>query len=95
MYSYSDGRTAHSVVPFTGVGYQYQAEELCPRCLLWQVGGTKAGVEFHGDADLFLNTVAQAQGIDRDTETSFDSDEFPKVLPSGHEYDCTRCGDSY
>lgn len=93
--SYADGRTTHTPVPFTGIGYQYQAEEICPSCLIWQVGGTRAGIEFHGDAELFLNTWADRRGIDRDTETSFDSDDFPKVIPSGYEYDCTRCGDSH
>lgn len=80
--------------------YVFQADLYCPGCIVgrlptgpgeafdgWALG---AGVVMPVEAN--LNEIAVAFGIDRDDESTFDSDEFPKVT-FGHELESRdRCG---
>ena len=70
------------------VAYIYRAEPLCPNCVI-QALPIGDGGEFDGWAlaegvrmstEENLSELALAFGIDRDDESSFDSDEFPKVV---------------
>jgi hypothetical protein len=66
-------------------GYTYQAEVLCPPCMMRALG-----FPGYSNAEETLDRLAERQGIDRDDERSFDSGEFPKViLSSGVHGDCT------
>jgi hypothetical protein len=84
------------------VGYTYQAETLCPGCTIASLP-TGPGEAFDGWRDVTgrmsaednLSELACAFGIDRNDESSYDSDEFPKVVfASSVEGDetCDRCG---
>lgn len=84
-------------MPVRVVGYTYQAELLCPDCmypdsvtLFWRAGGRVESLS----TEVNLEFVAKARGIDREDETSFDSDDFPKVVFDAQVSDerCTRCG---
>ena len=59
------------------VAYTYQAELLCPDCVLVAVDTYHLPNE---DAEGALDRAARLRGIDREDESSFDSDEFPKVV---------------
>jgi hypothetical protein len=71
------------------VGYTFNADNYCPSCIV-SVLPTGEGEAFDGWAlaegaapmstEDNLTEIAVAFGIDRMTETSFDSDEFPKVI---------------
>lgn len=70
------------------VGYSYQAEIICPRCIVSALP-TQRGGDFDGWAlapgvrmstEANLDEIAQAFGIDRGDESSFDSGYFPKVI---------------
>lgn len=88
----------------TIIGYIYRADIYCTRCIIEQLP-TGDGEAFDGWAladDIAmstednLNEIAAAFGIDRWDETSFDSDEFPKVIfasmADGDEF-CGSCGE--
>lgn len=88
----------------TIVGYTYRADFFCPACIIEQLP-TGDGEAFDGWAladgvtmstEDNLDEIAAAFGIDRDDETSFDSDEFPKVvfadMAAGDEH-CGACGE--
>jgi hypothetical protein len=65
------------------VGYTYRAGLYCPRCIGGPVG-KRAGLswaDFGYPSEITLNASAVILGIDRDDESTFDSGEFPKVLP--------------
>lgn len=88
----------------TIVGYTYKADFYCPRCIIEQLP-TGDGEAFDGWAladDITmstednLNEIAAAFGIDRYDETSFDSDEFPKVVFANmidEDEFCGSCGE--
>lgn len=64
------------------VGYVFQAEIVCPEhmkqeALRWE-DTTPAAAEM--DIEPLLDQVAEYRLIDRSDESSFDSDEFPKVV---------------
>lgn len=70
------------------VGYTFSADLYCPPCVTF-VLPVGPGEAFDGwgiadgasmDAEEFLDGIAQAFGIDRHDESSFDTDEFPKVV---------------
>lgn len=65
------------------VGYTYKADLYCPKCILavmWN-GSTVERAKYESqDAEDSLEVVADALGIDRDDESSFDSGKFPKVV---------------
>jgi hypothetical protein len=57
--------------------YTYQAELVCPRCVL-----SVADTYYHPSepAEDVLDRAARLRGIDREDESSFDSGDFPKVV---------------
>jgi len=88
----------------TIVGYTYNADIYCPRCIIEQLP-TGDGGAFEGWAlaegitmstEDNLSEIAAAFGIDRDDEASFDSGDFPKVIfasmAEGDEH-CGACGE--
>lgn len=85
------------------VGYQYRADFYCPACIIDQLptGEDEAfdgwalapGVRMTTEAN--LDEIAQAFGIDRGNEASFDSGDFPKVVfldMAEHDDRCAACG---
>lgn len=73
------------------VGYTYRAENHRPAALveiLITEGRLSPGARGM-DADEALDQLAAIEGVDREDEYSFDSDEFPKVVYVGNvsEYD--------
>jgi len=68
------------------VGYTYQAENVCPDCVLqpedighvWSVDGV-------------LDVMARFMDIDRNDEETFDSGTFPKVIMDFQVTDEDRC----
>lgn len=79
-------------------GYIYNGDLLCLDCiysdsvsLFWRAGGRVESLS----AETNLNATAKYLGIDREDETSFDSNDFPKVIfaASVTDDECTRCGD--
>lgn len=85
------------------VGYTYRAETLCPSCVIESLP-TGEGEAFDGWRDMTgrmsaeenLTELALAFGIDRSDESSYDSDDFPKVVFASSVEDeerCDRCGE--
>ena len=72
---------------WTIVGYTYRAENYTPAGIITALP-TGEGEQFDGwgdatrtmGAEEFLDGIAQAFGIDRQEEYSFDSNDFPKVI---------------
>lgn len=82
------------------VGSGFQADNLCPPCTIRALP-TGEGQAFDGREDMStppmsaeenLTGIAQAFGIDRDNESSFDSGDFPKVIFSTQVEDDECCG---
>ena len=86
---------------FDIVGYTFNADNYCPNCIIdvlptgdneafggWQLAnGIKMSVEDN------LSEIAYAFSINRNDESSFDSDEFPKVIFADSEWDIKSvCG---
>lgn len=68
------------------VGYTYRAENHLPAHLIEALiaeGRLSPGARGM-DADEALDQLAAVEGIDRQDEYSFDSDEFPKVILVGN-----------
>ena len=64
------------------VGYSYKAATYCPEHLIElmvQQGTASPGARGMAVEDV-LNQLAGAEGIEREDEHSFDSDDFPKVV---------------
>lgn len=69
------------------IGYQYRADVYCPSCIIDALP-TGEGEAFDGWRDVSgtmsteenLSEIAQAFGIDRQDEHTYDSDDFPKVI---------------
>lgn len=81
------------------VAYTYNAETLCPECTLAALGGVPSSDvprQPHGVVEKMLALDAEARGIDRMDEKSYDSSEFPKVVFAcqieGDER-CDHCGE--
>ena len=62
--------------------YTYRAEILCPACTIEALiaAGDAAPAACDMPAETVLDQCAGALAIDRDDETTFDSDESPKVV---------------
>ena len=60
--------------------YSFNADTYCRACILSVLDAEE--LMFHGDTDPeeSLDIVAEARGIDRYDERSFDSGDFPKVV---------------
>lgn len=77
----------------TIVGYVFAADVWCPRCIAraWSWDGDPVT-----DPESALDRAAEREGIDRYSESTYDSEAFPKVLfadgASADDY-CGRCGD--
>lgn len=91
----ADGRMKGDAI----VGYTYRAENLCPSCT---IGALPTGPDeaFDGWRDVSnppmsaeenLAGIAEAFGIDRTDERSFDSGDFPKVIFASSVEDDERC----
>ena len=87
------------------VAYTYKAEQLHDECLREVLGyGTVNGRRDPLTVEERLNSIAKRQGIDREDEYSFDSDDFPKVIfesqldcgreGQGDHEQCDRCGET-
>lgn len=84
------------------VGYTFNADQYCPQCVISALP-TGDGEAFDGWAVApgapFISTednlaeIAEAFGIDRMDEHSFDSSEFPKVIFRSSLEDDEHCGD--
>lgn len=75
--------------------YTYKADVYHPGCAVLEVLKTD-GLEGHGlssDNEDALDLLARFRGIDRMDETSFDSDDFPKVVFFDQVSDLTRESD--
>lgn len=64
------------------VGYQYQAEIVCPRCIIGRLVDDALAAPAARDmgVEAALDQIAGAMAIERGDETTFDSWEFPKVV---------------
>ena len=70
------------------VGYSYRADLYCPNCIVsalptgegeaFDGWGVAAGVRMSTEEN--LDEIAATFGFDRSDESSFDGDEFPKVV---------------
>lgn len=82
------------------IGYTFQADIYCPECIASALP-TGDGEAFDGwkladgvrkPAEDNLSEIAAAFGINRDDESSYDSDEFPKVIFASMAEDAETCG---
>lgn len=67
---------------WTIVGYVYAAAALCPTCTIEGLigqGRLAPGARGMREEDA-LDQLAAVEGIDRQDEHSYDSDDFPKVI---------------
>lgn len=76
--------------------YTYQAETLCPECVIEVMiaKGEASPAARDMDTEEVLGQIAEANGIDRMDERSYDSGDFPKVVFHSDIEDesCMRCG---
>lgn len=66
----------------TIIGYSYKANTFCPECLvnvLKKEGKIMKSFKVLNIEET-LDVLSDAEGIPRDDEWEFDSDEFPKVI---------------
>lgn len=86
----NDAMNSHQIVAYT-----YQADIYCPTCLIEKMifKGEASPAARNMVEENVLDQCADAQGIDRYDETTFDSDEFPKVVfaDQADDLDCIRC----
>ncbi len=91
------------------VAYDFKADRYCPECINeavendtrfdgWQLSPVQ-GLRPVMPTEDNLNEIATAFGIDRMDETTFDSDDFPKVVfrdnLQGHQERCGACGEMF
>jgi hypothetical protein len=76
------------------VAYTFQAETLCPACVLDRIPEARELSDNSPamDTEAVLHAVAVSHGIDWEDEYSYDSDEFPKVIFASQIED-ERCSD--
>lgn len=78
------------------VAYTYKADLICPACILdalpdaWEVDKVRAS-----DIEAALHIIAQAQEVDYDNGTTYDSGEFPKVVFRDQVEDRDVCGECF
>lgn len=84
------------------IGYEYQADHHCPVCILGIMRKPWVTEEVHPDveselAERWLDLIAEARGIDRTDEWSFDAGQFPKVITrqmaEASPVTCGSCGE--
>lgn len=81
--------------PFDIVAYVYRADLYCPECLpdVMQRRADLLDVYPAGfNTEAWLDRCAEVLGIDREDESTFDSDDFPKVVFRDQLEDDERCG---
>jgi hypothetical protein len=70
--------------PFDVVGYAYHAALVCPACIVGLISGGEDTEPMPVPAGLTaekgLALLAERLGVDRMNESSYDSDDFPKVV---------------
>lgn len=73
--------------------YTYRADTYCPTCLIETMiaRGEASPAARDMPTEEVLDQVAEANGIDRYNEHTFDTDAFPKVI-FGVEDDGLECG---
>lgn len=80
------------------VAYIYQAEELCPTCTIEALlrNGEASPAARDMNEETVLDQIAGANAIDRHDESSFDSDDFPKVVfaSDADGEQCDACGEA-
>lgn len=78
------------------VGYTYNAENLCPACVIETLiaQGEASPAARDMPTEDALEQIASANGIDRMDERSYDSGDFPKVIFSSQVEEgetCSNC----
>lgn len=84
---------------FQIVAYTYKADEYCPDCIVGMLGVSIAP-GCGGNTESHLDVCAHIMGIDREDESGFDSDDFPKIIlgyqlgtdSEGQPRRCGKCG---
>jgi hypothetical protein len=76
------------------IGYTYAADQYCPDHItvvmsLSHEAPPSIGTEF------LLDAAAEARGINRQDEATFDSGDFPKVIFAGSVHDVCRASEGY
>lgn len=72
-------------------GYTWKAENLCLSCITDQLSPCPQG----NTNEEKLDYLAEFFGVNRNDETSFDSEDFPKpifISELDTENECSRCG---
>lgn len=89
------------------VGYMYEADLYCPEHIVeqlarrqWAADPVEAGRVIErcarDSAESALDALAHDLAIEREDETTFDSDDFPKVVLAGMldgDEHCGKCGE--
>jgi hypothetical protein len=83
--------------------YDYKADRYCAACAVQHMKNTLSAAEWEryrqsdwpvtDEAD--LDVMAEIRGIDREDESTFDSDDFPKVVFRDMLQEDDRCGSCY
>jgi hypothetical protein len=74
------------------VGYRYQADRYCPSCILRAMGKVQQQPQRFGlSVEHCLDMISDDYGINREDESSYDSIEFPKVIPRAMLRECGVC----
>jgi hypothetical protein len=78
------------------VGYVYQADIWCRDCIVAGLSRNSFDGWALPNVEARLDYIANARGVDRMDESSYDSDEFPKVIFEDSRQDgetCGKCGE--
>lgn len=75
------------------VGYTYQSDTYCPRCIQQLALPHISAVRPHESVEWDLGIWAEIAGVNRNDESTFDSSEFPNVIfaDSGRDLACLTC----
>ena len=77
-------------------GYIYKADIYCPTCAM-ETYAKAHNTLIVDPPESFFDQQANLAGVDREEETSFDSDEFPKMVftwDASNQDTCGKCGKS-
>jgi hypothetical protein len=78
---------------FDIVAYTYEAEILCPACLIGRLVHEGKVPDVDDPAETVLDIHAAFEHVDRQDESTFDSDDFPKVVFASQVEDGESCGE--
>ena len=85
-------------------GYTFRADNYCPTCIGREIaefvresGGSLPEDLNRWQVEAALDAIAEVVGVERENESSFDSDDFPKVVLSLDDDDvtCGQCGEKF